>query len=206
MPPAEPAGADAAGQSGAAPAGEPKAAPLYAFRIELKGVRPKIWRHFFCPSDLTLDDLHRVICRAMGWHGEHGYSFLVSHREYCGAAAALDESELDLAPAAGPTSTTLDRLGLARRRIMRYNYDFGDMWIHELRVVSLDYRPPDPAQRYGCRAGAGACPPEDCGGPWGYRRLLEILADPGHPRHRLLRRRHLGHDPGQFRPGDIHPR
>ena len=34
-----------------------------------------------------------------------------------------------------------------------------------------------------CIAGANACPPEDCGGPWGYAALLEVLADPAHPEH-----------------------
>jgi len=29
-------------------------------------------------------------------------------------------------------------------------------------------------------AGARACPPEDCGGPWGYQRMLEILSELGH--------------------------
>jgi hypothetical protein len=29
----------------------------------------------------------------------------------------------------------------------------------------------------------GRCPPEDCGGPWGYADLLEVLADPTHERH-----------------------
>ena len=34
-----------------------------------------------------------------------------------------------------------------------------------------------------CLAGKGACPPEDCGGVWGYADLKEILADPGHEEH-----------------------
>lgn len=34
-----------------------------------------------------------------------------------------------------------------------------------------------------CLAGKGACPPEDCGGAWGYADLKEILADPGHEQH-----------------------
>jgi hypothetical protein len=29
-------------------------------------------------------------------------------------------------------------------------------------------------------AGKRACPPEDCGGVWGYQELLKTIADPGH--------------------------
>jgi hypothetical protein len=32
----------------------------------------------------------------------------------------------------------------------------------------------------------GACPPEDCGGRWGYAELKEILADPAHERHQEM--------------------
>ena len=31
-----------------------------------------------------------------------------------------------------------------------------------------------------CTDGSRACPPEDCGGPWGYAELLEIIHDPNH--------------------------
>ncbi len=31
-----------------------------------------------------------------------------------------------------------------------------------------------------CVAGKRTCPPEDCGGPWGYQHLMAVLADPEH--------------------------
>ena len=34
-----------------------------------------------------------------------------------------------------------------------------------------------------CLGGANACPPEDCGGLWGYYNLLEALSDPKHSDH-----------------------
>jgi len=47
--------------------------------------------------------------------------------------------------------------------------------------------PEEGAQYPLCMGGARACPPEDSGGPIGYQRLLEILADPRHPEHEDLR-------------------
>jgi hypothetical protein len=45
-------------------------------------------------------------------------------------------------------------------------------------------RPADPDVTYPrCLTGRCACPPEDCGGPWGYGDLLEILDDPDHPEY-----------------------
>lgn len=50
-----------------------------------------------------------------------------------------------------------------------------------------------------CVAGKRAWPPEDCGGPWGYQDLLDILATPDHP-ERAERLEWLGaeHDPEAF--------
>ena len=67
---------------------------------------------------------------------------------------------------------------------MEYLYDFGDMWRHDIFVEAIS--PPEPGVQYPrCVAGAGACPPEDCGGPGGYERLLEVLGDPGHDEYAL---------------------
>jgi len=50
-------------------------------------------------------------------------------------------------------------------------------WAHKLRNVANHIRRKD--QRV-CLKGARSCPPEDCGGIWGYANLLKILQDPTH--------------------------
>ncbi len=56
--------------------------------------------------------------------------------------------------------------------------------------------------------GRRACPPEDCGGPWGYVDLLAILADPTHPDHVervVVDRRHVrwSFQPDAFDPSEF---
>ena len=75
---------------------------------------------------------------------------------------------------------TLD--GVVKSGVTRflYTYDFGDGWEHELAIEKT--LPAEAEKSYpACIAGKRACPPEDCGGVWGYQELLEILADPAHP-------------------------
>ena len=60
-----------------------------------------------------------------------------------------------------------------------YEYDFGDGWMHdallEKKITS------DPEIIYPtCLTGKMNCPPEDCGGVWGYENLLEIIKNPEH--------------------------
>ena len=63
--------------------------------------------------------------------------------------------------------TPLSRFRFRAKDRFAYLYDMGDFWEHEVRIEKfLDRKP---KQTYPvCTGGAGACPPEDCGGPPGY--------------------------------------
>src|SRR5260370_42064863 len=63
-----------------------------------------------------------------------------------------------------------------------YEYDFGDSWAHEVVVEKI--LPADPKKKYAvCLDGKNACPPEDCGGIWGYYELLKVVKKPKHKEH-----------------------
>jgi hypothetical protein len=77
------------------------------------------------------------------------------------------------------TLSSLLKSGVAR---CTYTYDFGDDWEHTVEIEKT--QPAVDGEAYPCCvAGKGACPPEDCGGPWGYQHLLEVVADPTHPEY-----------------------
>src|SRR5262249_58845900 len=65
---------------------------------------------------------------------------------------------------------------------LRYTYDFGDNWEHDVLVEDVLIAEPEVAYPR-CTGGRRAGPPEDCGGIWGYRELLKILGDPAHEEH-----------------------
>src|SRR5262249_43729943 len=58
-----------------------------------------------------------------------------------------------------------------------YEYDFGDEWIHQL-IVEERFLPLEGVKYPVCIGGQRACPPEDCGGPWGYGDLGETITNP----------------------------
>ena len=58
-------------------------------------------------------------------------------------------------------------------------YDFGDNWTHLLLIEDISHQ--EQCKQYlVCLAGEHACPPEDCGGTYGYKNLLRIIKNPRH--------------------------
>ena len=57
-----------------------------------------------------------------------------------------------------------------------YTYDFGDSWEHSILVEKI--LPKEPKVSYPlCIKAKRACPPEDCGGAWGYMEFLSAMQE-----------------------------
>lgn len=145
--------------------------PLLRVRITLTDVaEPPVWRRVLIPAGYTLDRVHAVIQAAMGWQESHLHAFLIGDCEYRAAYPddefeGLDESRFRF----GDLVKAGDRI--------RYEYDFGDGWEHEL-LIEADAEADAGTIYPACTAGEGACPPEDCGGPGGFADLKELLDGP----------------------------
>jgi hypothetical protein len=163
---------------------------IFQLKVSLVGVRPVVWRRVLVPAAYTLDRLHRVVQYSLGWRDCHLHSFDIEGVSYGepdpeGELALRDELEV-----------RLDAL-LGKGSRVRYTYDFGDWWEHDLVVEDVFVA--DPEERYPrCVAGERAGPPENIGGPVGFGVLLAALADPGHPEHGTLREWVGGYDPQSF--------
>ena len=57
-------------------------------RVFLYGIEPEIWRRFSVPDELTFEEFHEVIQKAMGWEDEGQHEFRAEHRAPCPASWA----------------------------------------------------------------------------------------------------------------------
>jgi Plasmid pRiA4b ORF-3-like protein len=154
---------------------------IYQFKITLLGSKPPIWRRIQV-QDCTLDKLHEHIQTAMGWTNSHLHQFDIKGERY-GDPELLDDGFEDF-ECVDSTKTNLSQIlpKTGKRFAFKYEYDFGDGWEHE---VLFEGTPPvDPKAKYPlCVEGERACPPEDCGGVWGYGDFLEAIRNPKHEEH-----------------------
>lgn len=148
---------------------------VHRIKVTLAGSSPPIWRRLEVPSTMTLHAVHEVIQVAFGWEGYHLWVFEHRRERY-----GIADAELSIADAA---ARRLDQLASRDGDRLRYTYDFGDDWRHDIVVETVAVPEPDVAYPR-CITGRRAGPPEDCGGVWGYDDLLGVLADPGHEDHR----------------------
>jgi hypothetical protein len=151
-----------------------KATPsIYQLKITLIGIDPPIWRRIQVPSTLLLCCLHDAFQAVMGWTDSHLHQF-----ENDGKVWGDPESDDSGLKVIDESRVQVGKVLSVEGDSLVYLYDFGDGWRHE--VVLEKIVPSEGATKPVCLDGARRCPPEDVGGPSGYRELMEVVFEPEH--------------------------
>lgn len=176
------------------------------FQVTLQGVVPPIWRRLEVLASCSFWDLHVAIQDAMGWQDRHLHVFRVDDREAQDTVLfgiptdrLVESVPVTLPGWKHPIALYFSEPGTS----VAYEYDFGDGWLHEILLEGTS--PRIVGKKYPvCLEGAGACPPEDCGGIPGFEELLTAFHDSSHEEHSMVRER-LGreYDPSAFHPKSV---
>lgn len=151
---------------------------IYQIKVTLNDSKPPIWRRILVEDNVTLSKLHDILQTVMGWTNSHLHHFIINDQFYgelmddeFGDMGTQDEARFKL-------NQFVSREGFR----FRYEYDFGDGWLHDLVVEKI--LPAEKGTQYPvCITGKRACPPEDVGGVWGYEDFLKTISNPKHPEH-----------------------
>lgn len=178
---------------------------ILQLKITLKNVKPPVWRRIQIPGDSTFFDLHVAIQDAMGWLDGHLHQFEVAgpvkgtrafigvpDEEFIAVEEKMPGWDVQVTAFLNPESPKAI-----------YEYDFGDGWEHVIALEkTLDAEAGVTYPR--CVSGRRNCPPEDCGGPWGYEDFLKAIQDPNHEMHQeMLEWIGGGFDPEAFDSRDV---
>jgi DNA invertase Pin-like site-specific DNA recombinase len=155
---------------------------VYQLKITLRDIRPPIWRRVQVRGDATLGHLHWVIQFAMGWTNSHLHSFSIQGVEYSMLMPDLGLDDLDMLD---EQPVKLSKVITGEKFKFFYTYDFGDSWEHEVLVEKVLTAKAD-TDYPTCLKAKRTCPPEDCGGSWGYQEFLEAIKDTDHPEHESM--------------------
>ena len=137
---------------------------VYQLRIVLRGISPLIWRRLLIRATDRVADLHAALQVALGWDSSHLHRFVIHGREY-GYDSRLDLREVRLCD-----------LGLRVGEPFRYEYDFTDYWVHDIRLEAI--LPAQPGRRYPVLTGGRRCaPPDGCGGARAFLERRQQHAD-----------------------------
>lgn len=144
---------------------EKKSGLEYSFKVNLKGEK-SIWRTVVLRGDHTLHNLHKIIFKAFDRYDEHLYSFYfpkeprgrdwrsLKVKEYSSPFYVKEPNPLPDERPLNAEKATLDSLKLNIGQTFEYLFDFGDNWLHEIKVMQIEptsrtRRLPIVAERHG---------------------------------------------------------
>jgi hypothetical protein len=153
----------------------------YQLKVTLIDSKPPIWRTILVPSNIALSVFHTALQISMGWTNSHLHQFIADGVFY---GIKDDDFGMDM-EIEDENKFKLHHLLKSEKEEIKYEYDFGDGWEHKIlleKIIPFDKN----AQVALCIKGKRACPPEDCGGVWGYEELIETINDDKHPEYESM--------------------
>lgn len=133
----------------------------YQLKITIKNSKPPIWRRVLIPDGITFRDLDDIIEEIFGWEHEHMFEFCFDRETYFTGS-----------PVPQPDDTVDEQIDpwLSQDESFTYIYDFGDDWIHTIKVEKILER----EERFPkVIKSKGPYLIEDCGGIWGFYDCIE---------------------------------
>jgi len=147
-----------------------RAGEYLRLHVSLAGAAPPVWRRFLLHADASFLELHGAI-QALGWTDSHLWHFVdpTTRRVLAGVSQGGWFGEPDPDARSVRVDAVLREVGDR----CAYVYDFGDSWVHEVVLEGVEAR--EGRFDRALLGGAGAFPPEDCGGIGGFGRLREFF-------------------------------
>jgi len=132
-------------------------ATAHLIYVWIRGIHPMLWRRSLIRAESTLADLHFIIQIGFGWTACHLHRFRIRKKSYTVPRIGMMEGH-------DARTVRLADLKFHINERVLYEYDFGDLWQHEIRIEHqcvMERGRTSPL----CVGGKWAGPPEDCGGP-----------------------------------------
>jgi len=153
-----------------------KSSNQYIVKVFLYEISPQIWRRFRISGCATFGELHETIQLVMGWEDRQAHEFRYGKgKNLTDVIAKSGEDVVIEGKFDDEAGISIDQF-MNRRKLpirMLYRYDFLEDWVHELVFEKKDALDDDGLAGAKLLEGERACPPEDCGGTFGYMSALE---------------------------------
>lgn len=156
----------------------------YVLRITLEDVKPVIYRKISVPSNIRLYHLAPIILRTMGWGGYHLEQFVQNRTTFYEPKEEVEKMNAENEPSSKLISidwatVTLGDVLKKKGDSIKYIYDLGDYWEHNIKLMEIHNYPPNADREPYILEGKNACPPDDVGGTGGFQHMLDVMSNPG---------------------------
>lgn len=161
----------------------------YLLDIRLDNCCVDVWRAVEVSSDILLPDLHQVIQAAMGWWNEHLHQFMQNKIYYMSKESVEENMNFGMCNVDMVAYEQIHLFELLKRKNshLEYEYDFGDSWKHTITLLERRSYAEGESRKPKLMTGENACPPEDCGGIWGYQDVVEATKHKRSERYKELK-------------------